>query len=273
MSLALFDHTGSDFFNKPIASLADYRRFKDLEISTERLIKGDLCFANLSNANLVGANLKNAILIGVNLQNANLFKANLDGANLKGANLSGVSLALASLTGAKLQGTNLINSSIDSAILNQACLQGADLRGAYLLGTDLGHAHLSRSYYSDQTCFDKNFCPEDAGMQTDVRITFRQIIDQFNRLGVEAKCHLGEVVTARYWESSRDEISGLMNFQVNRSSAAIVFSGNSDIHLDFSDLQQLQTWVNQFIHQCSQVLPNFRKFLDYQQINYALSSL
>lgn len=273
MPASLFDQSIIDNATELICSLADYQRLQQNELGTADFTEADLSFANLAGVNLAGANLKNATLIGADLRNTDLTKANLNGANLRGANLSGAQIAMASLIGVDLQGANLTNSSLDAATLSQACLRGADLRGAYLVGVDLSESRLDRSYYSRSTCFQKGFSPQNAAMRTEVELTFGQVILQLNQLSAAAKSYLGDFITARYWEASRSNINELVKFEVKKPSATVTYTGDQNSRLNFSDLQYSQAWVNQFIHQCSQVVRNFPTFLDHQQVNYTLSAL
>lgn len=107
-------------------------QFKNLDLSSQNLIK-----CNLNYSFLVQANLKNANLQGVYLQEANLQEANLQGAELKSAQLQG-----ANLQGADLQGMNLKHVNLQKANLEGAHLQGVDLKYIDLEGTHLQGVHL-----------------------------------------------------------------------------------------------------------------------------------
>jgi hypothetical protein len=64
--------------------------------------RADLCYANLSYADLCGADLRDADLCGANLSGADLRAAGLRDADLCGANLGGANLRGANLSGAAL---------------------------------------------------------------------------------------------------------------------------------------------------------------------------
>ena len=107
-------------------------------------IRGDLCGADLCEANLRGANLYRADLREANLRGANLWGANLRRAALYRANLHGADLCVANLCVANLRGANLYG----------AALCETDLRGADLCG-----ANLREALWDEETCWPEGFTP------------------------------------------------------------------------------------------------------------------
>ena len=79
------------------------------------------------------------------LHGANLCFADLSDADLHGANLCFADLRGADLCGADLCGANLRYADLRGADLNRADLNGADLRGVNLSGADLSYADLSHA--------------------------------------------------------------------------------------------------------------------------------
>lgn len=103
----------------------------------------DLCYADLSNANLAGANLSGAKLVRADMSHAILVDANLTGANLAFANFENSDLSRANLTNADLHNAFLIKTKLSAADLTGATLNGAVLTDAILYGTNVTKASIA----------------------------------------------------------------------------------------------------------------------------------
>ena len=137
--------------------------------------RANLCYADLSGADLRCANLRNADLRNADLRCANLSDAdlrdadlrcaNLSNADLFGANLRGANLSDANLRNADLRNADLRNADLCRADLSNADLSGADLRCANLRNADLSNADLRRAsidqmMWNIYTVFYPLQCPE-----------------------------------------------------------------------------------------------------------------
>jgi uncharacterized protein YjbI with pentapeptide repeats len=103
-----------------------------IRVSKEKEQQPDLCYADLSCANLRYANLRYA-----DLRYADLRSANLSYADLRSANLSYADLRSANLSYADLRSADLRYADLSYADLRYADLRSADLRYADLSYADL----------------------------------------------------------------------------------------------------------------------------------------
>ena len=104
---------------------------------------------------------------------------------------------------------------------------------------------------------------------TTTNLTVKDLLNTLNLLSQLSNRYLGSTITAKYWESSRPNISWLNEFVVERS-ARISFSGQTSELVSSVQLQYLQQWVNAFVKSCSQIIQDFPSLIDRQKLAFAL---
>lgn len=130
---------GNSSFNEISLDGVDlsFGNFKDSEFIKTHLMKANLEFSILENADMT-----DAILIGTSMANAIMTKINLTMAQLIEANLSEANLINANLTRAFLIGANIRRSNLTGAILTSAILARADASRGILVNCNALNANL-----------------------------------------------------------------------------------------------------------------------------------
>ena len=228
------------------------------DLSRKVLSQVDLRNADLNHADLRNTDLSHADLRQSCLIRAELSRANLTGANLACADLSKVNFALAQLRDANLNGACLNKAYLTGANLMQVDLSYADLTGTYLIGTDLSEANLSGAFYDNDTSFSPNFDPISAGMRQ--KYTIKELLDRFSTICNSSSRYLGNIMTAKYFHSSRPNFEWLNQFKINKSNQ-ITFEGLLSDSVSPQQILWIQTWLNNFIESCSQIIKNFSKLI------------
>ncbi|MEM8779057.1 MAG: pentapeptide repeat-containing protein [Cyanobacteria bacterium P01_G01_bin.49] len=274
------------------------RNFQEFQLS-----RADLKGLNLQNTDFGGvdfsyANLRDVDFSGADLREACLNEADLTGINLSGANLAGASLVKTFLIKANCDQTNLQDVNLTGAYLTQtnfkeANFRGACLSGARLAGVDLGKASsLEEAYYDDTTRFGIDFNPQQVGMKkidsqkntvekteeiiasetpiTHPTITVQKLLEILSHLSQTSRRYLGKTMTQKYWDSSRPNFQWLEQFEMN-SSGEIMHQDDLEAIITSSQLQYLQTWINNFTQSCCQIFKNYPKMLDAQLISLVIS--
>jgi hypothetical protein len=77
---------------------------------------------------------------------------------------------------------------------------------------------------------------------------------------------LGAILTFNAWKSTRTQFDWLDNFQINRSTKNITFSGIPTSTADAIQLQWIQEWVSAFIYQISQTIRDFAISVEQKRI-------
>jgi uncharacterized protein YjbI with pentapeptide repeats len=239
------------------------------------LERADFTGAILHRANFYGANLQKATLNSANLSKAILEKVNLDGAFLshtilKEANLKAASLISAHLNEAFLDETNLETANLSKAYLIQTSLKKANLTaanlcGAWLTGANLEKTILKNAYYNSKTGFDADFDAKTAGMLFVSLETIADLLIIFNSLSQLSCRYLGQTIVSKYWHNSRPNCDWLSQFQID-SRSQFTFTGNLQTPLAISEIRQAQTWVNIFVHECSQILKGFSDLIAQENL-------
>lgn len=101
------------------------------------------------------------------------------------------------------------------------------------------------------------------------KLTVRELLNTLNLLSQISNRYLGSTITARYWESSRPNISWLNQFTVERS-AQFSYSGKATEPVNSLQLQYLQQWIKAFVKSCSQIIQDFPSLIDRQKLAFAL---
>ena len=239
------------------------REFHEVQLQRADLSRKILSQVDLRNADLNHANLKKADLSYADLRQSCLIRAELSGANLTGANLacadlSKVNFALAELREANLNGACLNKAYLTGANLALVDLSYADLTGTYLIGADLSEANLSGAFYDNDTSFPLNFDPIRAGMRQ--KYTVKELLDRFSPICNSSSRYLGNIMTAKYFHSSRPNFEWLNQFEINKSNQ-ITFGGSLEDSVSPLQLRWFQAWLNNFIESCSQIIKNFSKLI------------
>ncbi len=244
------------------------RHFSQAQLEKADLEDIFLSRADLNQANLNGANLKNADLSDANLTESSLIGAELNKAHLSGINLSKANLSQVDLTESILNQANFTEACLEKASLMWAVLIEADLSGADLSGADLSDANLSGAnlnsanlkdvFYNSKTKLPNNFDPASQGMVN--KLGIEEFIDWFNHLCSCSNKYLGNIMTARYFDSSRPNFDWLKQFTINKSSK-IDYQGNLTEPITSEHLKYFQQWLNAFIKSCSSVIKGFEKFV------------
>jgi uncharacterized protein YjbI with pentapeptide repeats len=280
------------------------RNFANLDLSNLDLKGINLKGVNLSNANLQrtdlsDADLRESCLDEANLDRTNLIAAKLDRVSFKKAsllksNLTQVSavatnfdeakivgsvLQQADLTKANFHKAYLTISHLEEAILTNACFNEADLNGAYFEkacfnGADLrkiilvNKSNLKGAYYNELTQFDSNCNPISLGMQLTVGkslMTIEQLLTEFNAIAQCGNRYLGNIMTIKYWKSSRpnnpNNIEWLEKFSID-NSAKITFLGKLTERITAEQLTFYQLWSEAFIKACSLLIADFPNLIE-----------
>jgi hypothetical protein len=203
---------------------------------------------------------------------ADLTGADLNRANLKIASLNQAELVWVSLVEADLKQASLRDAILDIANLSYANLRGADLSGASLCGAKIKEADLWGAFYNDRTRFDEGFDPDSVQMQTEVLITVWELLGRFNMVSKHTSQYLGSSIASKYWEVTRPQVDWLNKFKVNRF-AQIAFAGRLTETVETLQLQWSYNWMNAFIESCSQIVYNFPRLIEPQQLSLGTNVL
>ncbi|TVQ48024.1 MAG: pentapeptide repeat-containing protein [Gloeocapsa sp. DLM2.Bin57] len=253
-------------------SLGD-RQFPNIRLRRAQLKGIKLAQANLKGADLSYANLRDADLSYADLSNAYLNETNLIGANLTGAILHSASLIKALLANADLKNANLTEAFLTKAVLSNVSLIKANLSGAYLNEADLTGIQLQGAIFTPKTQFPGYFNPLTAGMvqKSSVdsliqqKVTITQLLTSFNQVADCSNHYLGNILTAKYLNSSRPPREWLNNFQID-SQGKITFTDNINAPVTTLQLQYFQEWVGAFIKSCSLIIQDFAKVIKSKNI-------
>jgi uncharacterized protein YjbI with pentapeptide repeats len=277
------------------------RDFANLDLSKLNLKGINLRGVNLSNANLqhtdlCDADLRESCLDEANLDRTNLIAAKLDNVSFKKASLLKSNLNRASAVATMFDGAKIINSQLqqadltkanfykayltishlEEAILINACFNEADLNGAYFNkacfnGADLrkiilvNTSNLKGSYYNELTKFDVNYNPVSLGMQLTVGkslMTIEQLLAEFNTIAQCSNRYLGNIMTIKYWKSSRpNNIEWLEQFSID-NSAKITFLGKLTERITTEQLTIYQLWSEAFVKACSLLIADFPNLIE-----------
>ncbi len=96
-------------------------------------------------------------------------------------------------------------------------------------------------------------------------LTLAKVLELFNYLRETSNLYLGPVITDNYLKSSRPNCEWVKQFQINRSEP-ISYDGDLSIALSSDQIQWSQTWVDNFVQCCSQILIEFPKFIDQEEL-------
>lgn len=259
---------------------AGERDFRHLEFRRVNLQGLNLSQANFKGADLSYANLREVNFSGADLSEACLNEADLTGANLQGANLQGTYLIKTYLIKTNLQSANLNKAYLTGAYMSKSNLINADLTGAFLNGAKLNGADLTGICYDATTRFDVNFIPNKTGIKKDIsrttsllnlKVTIEDLLNTFNYLSEISNRYLGNMMTARNWETARPQSEWLNQFQIT-SSAQMCFAIAHKGYLDASQLRLAQEWVNRFIKICSQIIQDYPKLIDRKQVVFNITT-
>ncbi|ACB52277.1 rfrA family pentapeptide repeat [Crocosphaera subtropica ATCC 51142] len=266
------------------------RNFQEFQLRRADLRGLNLSHTDFRGVDLSYANLREVDFTGADLRDAYLNEADLTAVNFTDANLEGASLIKIYLIKANCYQTNFSGAYLTGAYLTKTNFKEAKFHGAYLNGAKLSGAKLEDAYYDHQTRFDTSFDPKTALMKiTDSKkkilnqsqklaeiktkkeenlkiITLDELLQIFNHLTAISRRYLGKTMTQKYWESSRPFFEWLDNFEMT-ASTEIIFKGELDTVLSLTRLQWLQAWVKTFIQNCSQIVQNYPKMLDFQLLN------
>ena len=239
------------------------REFHEAQLQKADLSRKILSQVDLRNSDLNHANLKNVDLSHADLRQSCLSRAELSGANLTRANLScadlsKVNFALAELSEANLNGACLNKAYLTGANLTLVNLSYADLTGTYLIGVDLSKANLSGAFYDNDTSFPPNFDPISVGMRQ--KFTVKELLDRFSGICNCSNRYLGNIMTAKYFHSSRPNFEWLNKFEINKSNQ-ITFQGALEDSVSPLQLRWFQAWINNYIESCSQIIKDFSKLI------------
>ena len=242
--------SGVRYFNKIDLAKAD---LENTFLSRVEMKQGNFDYANLKNADFSDANLTESTLVG-----AELSKAHLSGINLSKANLSKANLTRSILNQANLSEACLEKACLASAVLIKANLMGADLSGADLSTANLTNANLKGAIYDNDTSFPIDFDPQSKEMLG--KFSIEDLVAQFNSLCECSAKYLGNVMTAKYFNSSRPDRSWLTQFTLDKSSR-IIYQGNITENSTSEQLRLLQQWKISFIKSCSSIVKEFEKLI------------
>ncbi|MBS0000999.1 MAG: pentapeptide repeat-containing protein [Cyclobacteriaceae bacterium] len=109
------------------------------------LVKTNLNYVILKEANMNNANVSNSFLIQTNLEGARLNRTNFENSNLNQVNLKGAYASGANFRDAYLIKANLFKAYLIKTDFNNAFLMESDLRGANLTGANFDHANLYKT--------------------------------------------------------------------------------------------------------------------------------
>ena len=271
------------------------RNFQEFQLRRADLRGLNLSHTDFRGVDLSYANLRDVDFTGADLREAYLNEADLTGVNFTGANLSGASLIKIYLIKANCYKTDFTGAYLTGAYLTKTNFKEAKFNGAYLNGAKLSGAELGDAAYDHETRFDSSFNPKTVLMkikeskkkifdqsqkalavkikkQTKTpTITIEQLLEIFNHLTAVSRRYLGKTMTQKYWQSSRPVFAWLEHFEMTQSTE-IIFKGELDTVLSPTKIQWLQAWVKTFIENCSQIVQNYPKMLDYQLVTLLISS-
>lgn len=111
--------------------------------------------------------------------------------------------------------------------------------------------------------------------QPQASISLADALETVNQVGGMAKKYLGEMITRNYWQTSRPHSSWFADYEVS-PKAEILYCHHrtpQEILLTPEQLDQLQAWLNAFVRQCQQVLPQFSRMLKKSGLEVKLPGL
>lgn len=99
-----------------------------------------------------------------------------------------------------------------------------------------------------------------------VIVKIEDLVTALNQITEHAISYLGAILTFNAWQSTRPQFDWLNNFQINRSTKKMTFSGAITETAEPEQLQWIQDWVTAFIFQISQTIRGFDNLLEQQKI-------
>jgi len=151
----------------------------------------------------------------------------------------------------------------------RAYLQNLEAKLFALMGLTLNNAPLC-----EDPTLPLNLLPT-AIPAPNASVSLGEALATLNRVSGVAKKYLGGLITRNYWQSSRPHSSWFVDYEV--SSEAEIISRHprdaQDILLTPEQLTQLQAWLNAFLSQCQQVLPQFNRMLQKSGIEAKVPGL
>ena len=171
------------------------------------------------------------------------------------------------------------NASID---LCQALLQKVYTQNIPLVVADHNnsHEHLQTQQQGTVVLLPKHFGLHDLHWSIDFalkisqtraettnekKVTTEVLIQILNHLQTQSGMVLGSSLTARYLEASRPACTWLKQVQIQAPSAS--FANQSKVLLNHLQVMASKQWVSKFIQQCSQIIIDFPKMLDYSLLS------
>jgi hypothetical protein len=97
-------------------------------------------------------------------------------------------------------------------------------------------------------------------------VKIEDLVIALNQLNYFSNSFLGAILTFNAWQSTRPQFDWLDNFQVNRATKNITFSGITTSTADAIQLQWIQEWVSAFIYQISQTIRDFAISVEQKRI-------
>lgn len=97
-------------------------------------------------------------------------------------------------------------------------------------------------------------------------VTIEDLVVALNQLNSFSNSFLGAILTFNAWQSNRPQFDWLNNFQIDRSTKSITFSGITTETADAIQLQWIQEWVTGFIYQISQTIRDFAISVEQKRI-------
>ncbi len=97
-------------------------------------------------------------------------------------------------------------------------------------------------------------------------VKIEDLVIALNQLNSFSNSFLGAILTFNAWQSTRPQFDWLDNFQVNRATKNITFSGITTSTADAIQLQWIQEWVSAFIYQISQTIRDFAISVEEKRI-------
>lgn len=272
----------------------------DRHFQNVRLRRLDLHGANLSGADFTGAdfteaNLRDADLSGCNFSGAYFNDADLTGANLNKANLKGASLIKTYLLKVNLQEAVLENALCTGAFFTKADLSGANLNGTLFNAANLTGAKLNNAKYNKSTRFDTTFNLEKAGLKkvaTDVAgaistpgaaatatsveiplpttLTVEDLLLTFDHLSDLGNHYLGNTMASRYLQSSRPALEWFEQFEVDKKSAKLKYTGSKKDALTAAQIELAQAWAKKYVKSCTMIFKTFPDMIESDQCVFSV---
>jgi hypothetical protein len=88
-----------------------------------------------------------------------------------------------------------------------------------------------------------------------------ELLVALNKLSQFTTQYLGKVVVTNYWKSSRPTSAWLAEFEIDRSGQ-ISHPKQASITCDPKQIQQIQSWVSDYVKRCKKVIRNFDQMLE-----------